>query len=274
MKNPPSKNDFLKDLTFCALDLETTGVNPAFDRIIEIGMIKFTLDGVKDSYETLVNPQIPIPMQAQRIHGISDKMVKDSPLIDEVKDEFLDFIGDTIFVIQNPSFDLSFIEMFISKNNEAKSFSLRSIDTVTLARKTWPHFTNHKLGTLSNNLGIEHDHHRALSDTEVCMKVFIEVLKENKALKWSWGEFLILHGDLLLPGLSRKSEGVLFRGIEKGQDVTIKYSDSDGRKTIRKITPVEIIRYGKKSYVSAYCHLRKEVRYFAAERIVGIVPTE
>jgi DNA polymerase III epsilon subunit family exonuclease len=272
--NPPSKGTSLKELTFCALDFETTGVNPVFDRIIEIGMIKFTLKEVLDSYETLIDPQIPIPLQAQRIHGISDNMVNKSPLIEEVKGDLIDFLDNAIFVIQNPAFDLSFVEMFIHNDKEAKSVHLHSIDTVTLARKTWPHFHNHKLGTLSTNLDIDHTCHRALSDTEVCMKVFIEVLKEKDAMEWTWKDFLSYHGDLLLPGLSRKSDGILFRGVEKGDDVTIKYEDSSGIKTVRKITAIEVIRYGKKSYVSAYCHLRKGIRYFAAERITEIISND
>ncbi len=264
--------DILKDINeieFCALDLETTGVNPAFDRIVEIGAVRFTTGGVTDEFQTLVNPGVPIPENVIKIHGITDDMVNDAPAINDILDDFHSFFKGTVLVIQNPRFDLSFIERAFHVR-DGRSPELLAIDTVRLAQNHFPALPNHKLSTMACHLGLNLQSHRALDDAIACMSVFNEVIRGRGIL--NYGELIRMHGEPVRPGLkySQGSSREPWRRIVIGKDIRIRYKDTDGRVTSRIIHPREFIQYGKSSYILAYCYLRESERCFMASRIVSI----
>jgi len=95
--------------TFLAIDLETTGLNAGQDRITEIGMVRFTLDGVLDTFQSMVNPGKPIPIRIQQITGIQDEDVHDALHFNAMRLEIEEFIGDATIVGQNVGFDLRFL---------------------------------------------------------------------------------------------------------------------------------------------------------------------
>jgi len=141
-KDENKYSEMISKTVFTSLDFETTGANPAFDRIVEVGIIKFDFNGEIERFESLVNPIIKIPIDVQKIHGISDDMVKDAPFIEDVLPTVLDMISGTEIVIQNPSFDLSFLNL-ASERLDIDSSSLQSYDTVKMARKILPDLKNH-----------------------------------------------------------------------------------------------------------------------------------
>jgi len=247
----------LSDVVFCALDLETTGVNPAFNRIIEIGMIRFTLDTEFSVFNRLVNPGTGIPEQATFIHGITDEMVKDADTIDTMLDDVTEFLSDSFLVIQNPGFDLSFLDCSYRISGKSTP-DLQSFDTVRMSQASFPDLTNHKLNTLCSYLKIDLKHHRALSDAYGCMEVFRSIIKKNDPLaKWRIRDLMDFHGDLVKPSItltSVKGQKIV-RGLVIGKVAQIKYADSEGTVTVRKITPKEVIKYGKNQYVLAHCYL-------------------
>lgn len=257
------------DIDFCALDLETTGVNPAFDRIVEIGAVRFRVDGPVSRFQTLVNPGIPIPANVIRIHGITDEMVSDAPAINDILDSFYSFFEGSVLVIQNPRFDLSFIERAFHVR-DGGSPELRAIDTVRLAQKHFPSLPNHKLSTMAWHLGLNLKSHRALDDAIACMSVFNEVVKGTRMI--SYQDLLHMHGEPLGPGLryTQWNGRDPWRKIVIGKDIRIKYRDTDGRITSRVIHPRELIQYGKNNYILAYCYLRESERCFMTSRIMGI----
>ncbi len=262
----------LSSIDFCAIDLETTGVNPAFDRIVEIGAVRFRLDGWSARYQTLVNPGMHIPENVVRIHGITDAMVYRSPRIGDIIDEFIGFIDGAVLVIQNPRFDLSFIERAIN-GSSAKRGRLFALDTVRLAKKYFTGLPNHKLPTLASHLGLRLVSHRALDDALACMAVFNETLKSS-GLKGSatFADLLKIHGEPVHPGIvsgSSKAREVL-KNLCIGEQATIRYVDSDGVVTERVILPKEFFSYGKNSYILAHCFLRDSERCFLASRIVSV----
>lgn len=259
----------INDIEFCALDLETTGVNPAFDRIVEIGAVRFTTAGVIKEYQKLVNPGISIPENVIRIHGITDGMVSDAPLINDILDEFHEFFKGAILVIQNPRFDLSFIERAFHVR-DGRSPELKAIDTVNLAQKHFPALPNHKISTLTSHLGLNLQSHRALDDAIACMSIFNAVIK-GRGIQ-TYGELMHMHGEMGRPGLRypQPSTREPWRRIVIGKDIRIRYKDTDGKVTSRLIHPREFIQYGKSSYILAYCYLRESERCFMASRIVSI----
>ncbi len=262
----------LSTVNFCAIDLETTGVNPAFNKIVEIGAVKFCIDGKAETFHSLVNPRVNIPENVIRIHGITDDMVGSAPVIEELLGIFSDFIKDSVLVIQNPRFDLSFIDRAF-KTHGIICRPLWALDTVRLAKKYFTGLPNHKLSTLSEHLGLEHKKHRALDDAIVCMTVFLEVLKgRGIGGDSTFADLMNLHGEVVNPGISsipHNSADILKR-ISIGEKVTIRYKDSDGNVTKRNILPKEFISYGRRNYILAHCFLRDGERCFMASRIIGV----
>ena len=262
----------LSSIDFCAVDLETTGVNPAFDKIVEIGAVRFRLDGGNICYQTLVNPGVHIPENVIRIHGITDTMVSDSPALEVIRDEFFSFIEGTVLVIQNPRFDLSFIDRAFRMSNAAKP-ELHALDTVRMAKKYFTGLPNHKLSTLAAHLGLELVSHRALDDAIACMAVFCETLKGfGLTGESTFSDLVKIHGDLVRPGIvSESSIGrEVWRNIVIGEEVTIRYIDSDGIITRRQILPKEFLTYGKNNYILAHCFLRDSERCFMTSRITCV----
>src|SRR5690606_27973280 len=97
-------NELLRSLKFCVIDLETTGGNPATEKIIEIGMVKIENRRISEERSFLINPEKDIPDFVQKLTGIRKSDVEHSPKIEEVIDEVIQFIGDSILVAHNTSF--------------------------------------------------------------------------------------------------------------------------------------------------------------------------
>ena len=142
-----------------ALDLETTGLDPSKDKIIEIGAVRFNGNRIEDEWSTLINPNRTIPSFIHQLTGISNNMVKNAPPIDGVLHELESFIGDDPIVGHNVGFDLAFLRNHgLTDNNTA-------IDTYELASVLLPKSSRYNLGSLCAQNGIIlKDAHRALDD--------------------------------------------------------------------------------------------------------------
>ncbi len=153
---------------YVALDLETTGLDPARDRITEIGALRFDAEGRElAAWERLVDPGIPIPALIEEITGIADADVRGQPAFAEVADEFAAFAGDAPIVGQNVGFDLGFLK--------AAGVELPgpALDTLTLAGAVLPGEGSRALGALAGELGIAAPvAHRALADARTTAAVF------------------------------------------------------------------------------------------------------
>ena len=116
----------LKDSVFCAIDLETTGINPFTEKIIEIGAVKFNLEGQIDSFEKMIDPCMPIPQDSIRIHGISDEMVLGCDKIPDIIQDLNTFLSDCAAAVKPASAVIAsaikcfFILMFVSAVNLGK----------------------------------------------------------------------------------------------------------------------------------------------------------
>ncbi|MBN1648843.1 MAG: 3'-5' exonuclease [Spirochaetales bacterium] len=157
---------------FLAIDVETTGLDPFTNRIIEIACIKY-LNGKKtDGFSTLVFPEVPIPEDAARISGITEEMVKGSPLFSEIAGTLLEFLGTGILVAHNALFDIGFINNSLARSG----FSFLEhdyIDTIDMAHKAFPGKKSYALQALAAELNIPvNAAHRAGDDARVCMDLF------------------------------------------------------------------------------------------------------
>jgi DNA polymerase-3 subunit epsilon len=166
---------------YAIVDIETTGGYAAAHGITEISIHVFDGQKVVEIYETLVNPQQPIPYYIKSMTAITDEMVKDAPQFEEVANKVYELLHDKIFVAHNVNFDYSFIKSHLAANN----FILNSkkLCTVRLSRKIFPGLASYSLGNLCHSLGITiNDRHRAGGDTEATVKVFQLLLQNDKEL--------------------------------------------------------------------------------------------
>ena len=155
----------LLDVTFCVIDLETTGGSATSCGITEIGAARYRGGECLGTFQTLVNPGCAIPPQITVLTGITEAMVFPAPRIENVLPSLLEFIGDAVVVGHNVRFDLSFVQAALERDDRPR-LPNRSIDTVALARRlVRDEVPNCKLGTLAERLNLEHrPAHRALDD--------------------------------------------------------------------------------------------------------------
>ena len=165
---------------YVALDVETTGLSPQNgDRVIEIGAVAIEDQSIIAEFSSLIDVDKRIPWQVQQVHGITNEMLGGKPKPNEVLPEFYKFIAGSILVAHNASFDIGFLRhefalLGMSLNN-------RSLCTLKMSRKQYPHLPNHKLGTVSRYLfgeSCEQMHmHRALDDAKLAGMIWIEMGK-------------------------------------------------------------------------------------------------
>ncbi len=166
---------FPKD--YCVFDLETTGFDPSFDRIVEIGALRVRSGEVVEEFHSLVNPERKISSDSIKVHGITDEMVKDAPKTAEILPRALDFIGSDIVIAHNAHFDVNFMydqsQIFLSK-----PFTNDFVDTLRISKKLFPELEHHKLRDISQKLDIVPDGaHRSLADCYTLYKCFLEMEK-------------------------------------------------------------------------------------------------
>lgn len=158
---------------YCVLDLETTGLSPNYDSIIEIGIIKVKENKIVDKYNSLINPGFLINEYITSITGITNEMLKGKPKIIDLKKEVLNFIGNDVLVGHNISFDVSFLQKGF--NEELKN---EYIDTLQFCRKLFKELSHHRLTDMSNYLEISRNEHRSMSDC-LCTKELYDFIKEK-----------------------------------------------------------------------------------------------
>jgi DNA polymerase III subunit epsilon len=169
----PALGQNLAQVTFTAVDQETTGLNAASDRVIEIGAVKFRNGKIIESRSWLIDPGIPIPEESIRIHHIAPDMVAGRPSFKSVYPEFKDFVRDTVVLCHNAPFDVGFLRAETERSGLPR-LDNQVLDTLRLARSWFPNAPGHSLEALAAHLGIElKSAHRALADASALVAVFM-----------------------------------------------------------------------------------------------------
>jgi DNA polymerase III subunit epsilon len=155
----------LHDVTFCVIDLETTGGSPSDCGITEIGAVKLRGGECVGTLQTLVNPGMAVPPEITVLTGITQSMVLPAPRIEAVLPTVLEFIGDSVIVGHNVRFDIGFLNAALDRARRP-ALANRRVDTVALARRLLrDEVPNCRLGTLAERLRLPHrPSHRALDD--------------------------------------------------------------------------------------------------------------
>lgn len=172
--------------TLVSIDIETTGLDPHKDVIIEIGAVKFNERRVESEFSTLINPQRPIPREITQLTGISSEMVLGAPRIVDIIDELAAFVGDFPVIAHNVRFDLSFLQKHqILLENEA-------IDTYELASILLPTASRYNLEALGELQGIYvRESHRALEDARTTQQLFVSLYEKALHLPYEFIEEMV-----------------------------------------------------------------------------------
>lgn len=157
---------------YVLVDIETTGLSPRTDEIIEIGAIKVKENKIIDTYNTLIKIDRNLNPFITKLTGITDKMLETGKETDKALEEFVKFTGNEIIMGHNVNFDINFI---YDKCLSYLDYYLSNdfVDTMRIAKHILPDIQNYKLGTLANYFGVDYrSAHRGLKDVEITYEVY------------------------------------------------------------------------------------------------------
>jgi DNA polymerase III subunit epsilon len=181
----------LAALKFAVVDVETTGGRPSHgDRITEIAIVRMAGSEIVDLYETLVNPQVPIPPMISRLTRISDAMVRTKPVFADVAQEVASRLEGHIFVAHNASFDWKFVSHEVFRAT-GRALDGETLCTVKLARKVLPELPRRNLDAVAHHYAVDlpaQVRHRAAGDALATAKILQNLLRDAAARDvTTWG---------------------------------------------------------------------------------------
>ena len=168
----------LAETDYVVFDVETTGPKMPPNRIIEIGAYRVRGGRIVAEFETLVNPQAPIPPFIAQLTGISDAMVERAPLFRDVAADWLGFADTAVLVAHNAAFDIRFINQELSQVFPGKRMCNPHLCTVTLGRRVLPEVKSHRLHSIAEHFAVPlENRHRAAGDARATAEVFLRMLE-------------------------------------------------------------------------------------------------
>ncbi len=246
-----------------AIDLETTGLSPLTDKIIEVGAIKLKKEKIS-VFNTLVNPGIEIPNYSFKIHKISTEDTQGAPKFKKIENEILEFLENCTIVAHNAFYDIG----FLTNNMKRENIPLNNVfDSLTFSRKSLKG-TSHSLKSLSTFFSLnDFNHHVALDDAYLTLRVLSKLLKINNNLKdglyGAWNKVFIPENQALR---SEVKKLVPFFGT--GEKVFIKYNGGSKHKnTWRPIAPIGLVKMPNGVTLVAKCLIDNSSKVFAMHRI-------
>lgn len=236
--NKEDKNNRIT--TFVCFDVETTGLSPLKDKLIEIGALKVKDGKITEIFSEFIHPQMKLPSRITKLTGITDSMIQDADTEDKVVKRFLDFSEDYVVMGHNLIFDYSFIKTAAHKLG--LSFERRGIDTLELSKKLLSELDSRSLGSLCNYYHITNEHaHRAYDDAKATAMVYVNLCNE----------FYKINTEVFVPKpLSYK--------VKKNQPITGK----------QKIYLLDLLKYHKIDYISSIDNLTQSEASRMIDRII------
>lgn len=255
--------------TWIALDLETTGLSPTDDRIVEVGAVRFDGSGREvAAFERLVNPRRPSNPRARAIHGIDDATLARAPTADLVLPDFLDFLGDleaTTLLAHNASFDAAFLGAELARLGRSMP-GHGVVDTLALARRGLPHLPSHRLDGLARHLGLDpFGPHRALADSRRVMGLWI-ALGGEAALGGGAPPAVYPIHDPRGPVPAPRGWERLAEAAANDWPVLVVYEGGTRGDAPRTITPRRFANRGGVAYVISLCHIDAKEKEFRLDR--------
>lgn len=159
---------------YVAVDIETTGLNPLEDNIIEIGAIRY-VDGLPSGcFKSFIKPGIKLPQVIINLTGITDTMLKDAPAEEQVMEDFMTFAGEDVLLGHNVIFDYSFLKTAAIRHNHI--FDRNGIDTLSICRSFHMDMKSKSLDSMCVYYGISRERaHRAYDDAKAAAELYMRV---------------------------------------------------------------------------------------------------
>lgn len=256
-----------------AFDTETSGAYPLESEIVELGAVKWYQGQIVGQFQTLLKPSKPMTQENINIHGITNEMVADAPLMKDKILSFCEFIQDSILIAHHAPFDLGFVSIEIEKAGLVFPNNVHFCSS--LISRALLHTTNHKLQTLVKELNlVGGDAHRAYDDAYACLQVFFKSteklesatlakLKSVQAKKLTWADYSLFN---------KSSEKIktLVQAIQHQKTIQIVYEGGQSKNQLRPITPKGIVRNPDGDYVHAECELDHQRKRFYISKILDI----
>ena len=166
--------EWFEDGPYTFFDLETTGMSPTRDRIVEIAAIRYGSGGAESRFHSLVNPGRHICGKSSSVHGITDAMLEDAPRFREVGPKFLEFAENSTLVAHNARFDLGFLQESLLRNSLGIWNGL-TLDSMKFLKTVFPGLPAYNLRYLTEHFGMRYRDgkaHRAMNDVEITVEIF------------------------------------------------------------------------------------------------------
>ena len=167
---------------YAIVDIETTGGSAQNSGITEIAILLHNGTSVEGQYQTLINPEQPVPSYITALTGITNSMLTQAPTFAQVAHIIHNLLSGRVFVAHNVNFDYSFIHHFLQQNQIA--WQAKKLCTVRYARKVFPGQKSYSLGNITRHLGIAiQNRHRAMGDAEATVQLLEKCLQHDEAQK-------------------------------------------------------------------------------------------
>lgn len=164
---------------FTAIDIETTGLSPEFDEIIELAAVRYRGGIISETFQSLVKPCEPIDDFIEQLTGITNEMLKDAPCIENILPSFVSFLSDDVLVGHNISFDINFVYDSCC-NIGLPPIQNNYIDTMRIARRLYKDWPNHKLDTMASELGLSVCCiHRGATDAVISADCYLSMIQHE-----------------------------------------------------------------------------------------------
>lgn len=230
---------------FIAVDIETTGLSPVKDKIIEIGAVKVKNGEIVETFSKLIDPQIELNERIVNLTGITDDMLRGKDPIEKVIGQFLEFAQELPLLGHNILFDYSFLKTAATK--EKHSFERKGIDTLFISRVLHEELESKSLGSMCDYYGIVNEnHHRAFDDAVASMKLYFQLAKSEKATNEVLAAKPLIYKPKKIEPVTQKQKNYLLD--------LLKYHKIDIRQSMDTMTKSEasrlidriIFQYGRK----------------------------
>lgn len=261
-----------RDYSYVAFDTETSGAYPLGADIVEVGMVKWANGTEVDTYQTLLKPRFQMTDFIIGIHGITNEMVAQAPLMKDEIQNILNFMRGSVFMAHHAPFDMGFLAVDLERNKLPFPAD-PAICTSLLSRKMIPESGNHKLQTLIKHLNLpQGTAHRALDDARACLQVGLECMKrmgdaatleqviQKMGKKLEWNSYSLLANN-------NSTYQEIVKATELGKDLDIVYEGGSLKGKPRRIKPIGIVRNPDGDYIRATCYIDHAEKRFYIGRI-------
>ncbi|WP_413943343.1 exonuclease domain-containing protein [Bdellovibrio sp. HCB-162] len=265
----------LNEYTYVAFDTETSGAYPVGHDIVEFGAVKWYKGKEVDRLQFLLRPRELMSDFIIGIHGITNDMVKDAPLMSEKIHEIHAFFKDSVVMAHHAPFDMGFVSIDFEKARLPLPTE-PALCTSLLSRK-WIHgVENHKLQTLVKHMAIDGGQaHRAYDDAKACLHVALGCFQKM-------GEEMTLAGAIKSQGknLWWKDYSLMFstnnqlknliEATQNKKDIDMIYQGGSAKGETRRLTPIGIVRNPDGDYLQAFCHKDQTAKRYYLTRISDV----